>query len=120
MVTNHASTLASGGNAGYACKAARNVSDQASSASLGPSTARQTRRIVGPCVVTTESKGCLALTWGRRSRRRLCEVRCSAQPARRSRDALLQVEQELLAVQAARISRQPTVGADDPMTGNDD
>jgi hypothetical protein len=36
----------------------RNVSDQASSASTGPTTARQTRSTVAPCSATTSSNGC--------------------------------------------------------------
>src|SRR5262249_42298363 len=37
--------------------AAKNVSDHASSASIGPRTARHTRSTVGPYVVTISSKG---------------------------------------------------------------
>src|SRR5262245_1540150 len=62
MVTSHASMLLSGRRRGYAWRAARNVSDQASSASTGPTTARQTRRTVGPCAATISSKG-LRLMW---------------------------------------------------------
>ena len=58
IVTSHASTFALGGRSGYALIAARNVSDHASSASTGPSTARQTRSTVAPCSVTTASNGC--------------------------------------------------------------
>src|SRR5262249_22083886 len=38
-------------------KAAKNVSDHASSASIGPSIARHTRSTVGPCLLTISSKG---------------------------------------------------------------
>ena len=41
--------------------AARNVSDQASSAASGPRMARQTRSTVGPYAATIASKGCLLM-----------------------------------------------------------
>src|ERR1700734_932515 len=44
----------------------RNVSDQASSASAGPRTARQTRSTVPPCAATIASNGCLPVIPGRR------------------------------------------------------
>jgi hypothetical protein len=56
MVTSHASTLASGGRSGYARIAARNVSDQASSASAAATTDRQTRNTVAPWAETIVSK----------------------------------------------------------------
>ena len=59
IVTSHASTLASSGSDGYAFIAERNVSDQASSASAAPTTARQTRSTVGPCLSTMASNGSL-------------------------------------------------------------
>src|SRR5215813_12568350 len=57
IVTSHASTLLPGRSVGYARNAARNVSDHASSASIGPRTARHTRSTVGPWLVTISSKG---------------------------------------------------------------
>jgi hypothetical protein len=48
IVTSHASTFAPSSSRGYAFSAARKVSDQASSASSGPTTARHTRSTIGP------------------------------------------------------------------------
>ena len=59
IVTSQASTFASPGRSGYAFIAATNVSDHASSASAGPSTARHTRSTVPPCAATTVSNGFL-------------------------------------------------------------
>ena len=73
IVTSQPLTLLSGTSDGYAFSAARNVSDQASSASPGRSIARQTRRTTGPCSATARSNGGM-LTQGQRPAGRSCEV----------------------------------------------
>ena len=57
IVTSQPRTLLSGRSRGYARSADRNVSDQASSASAGPSSARHTRITTGPCSWTISSNG---------------------------------------------------------------
>src|SRR5205814_778516 len=103
IVTSQASTFASAGRSGYARNAARKVSDHASSASTGPTTARQTRSTVAPCRSTIASKGALAVT---------------------SEESgvlvLLEVEQEPFARQAAGVAGQRAVLADHAVARHDD
>src|SRR6059036_722434 len=57
MVTSQPRMLLPAGSLGYACKADKNVSDQASAASTGPTSARHTRITRAPCSATISSKG---------------------------------------------------------------
>src|SRR5262245_33318780 len=118
MVTSQASTFASAGKRGYASRAARNVSDQASSASAAESTARHTLSTVEPYSLTTCSKGGLAFTSPLMLRPARCATRWSEQPARAASDSLLQFEEEALAFDPAGVAGQPTIGAHDPVAGD--
>src|SRR3954470_20542785 len=75
MVTSQPRMLLPARNLGYACSAARNVSDQASVASTGPTSARQTRITRAPCSATISSNGRAAgVIRGQRGPYPNCEV----------------------------------------------
>ena len=116
IVTSHASTFAPSSSCGYAFSAARNVSDQASSASSGPTTARHTRSTIGPKSATICSKG-RKLTLRKRPGRPERETpRQNGEAAHRR----LQLQQRPLALQAARVPGQLPVRADHPVARHHD